>query len=200
MGIERNTKLVPTWRRSPASVKPPTGIEDFINRSNAYFEECADTDTRPTVTGYAVAVGLPGPTSLIRLGQRMPQLRYAISQCLTIISLAYEEMIGSGNAAGPLFMLKNIPDFDPDEQVGSPPALFFNERKEIALSVDVVGAMRVDKEFDNEDPLDTYIRIIKQKGEVIKQEEEENITKVFTQKVIPARKALTIISEGWDSE
>lgn len=199
MDIEHNTKIVPAWRRKPASVKPPTGIEDFINRSNAYFEDCADTDTRPTVTGYSVAVGLPGPTSLIRLGQRIPQLRYTISQCLMVISLGYEEMIGSGNAAGPLFMLKNIPDFDPDEQVGSPPALFFNERKEIALTVDVAGAARADEEFDNEDPLDTYVRLIKQNGMPIKQD-EENITKVFTQKVIPARKALTIISEGWDSE
>ena len=199
MDIEHNTKIVPAWRRKPASVKPPTGIEDFINRSNAYFEDCADTDTRPTVTGYSVAVGLPGPTSLIRLGQRIPQLRYTISQCLMVISLGYEEMIGSGNAAGPLFMLKNIPDFDPDEQVGSPPALFFNERKEIALTVDVAGAARADEEFDNEDPLDTYVRLIKQNGVPIKQD-EENITKVFTQKVIPARKALTIISEGWDDE
>lgn len=199
MDIERNTKLVPTWRRNPASVKPPTGVEDFINRSNAYFESCADTDTRPTVTGYAVAVGLPGPTSLIRLGQRIPQLRYTISQCLMVISLGYEEMIGAGNAAGPLFMLKNIPDFDPDEQIGSPPALFFNERKEIALTVDVAGAARADEEFDDEDPLDTYVRLIKQNGVPIKQDEENN-TKVFTQKVIPARKVLTIISEGWDDE
>lgn len=198
MGIERTTRLVPDWKRRPASVKPPSGINDFIERSNAYFEHCADTDTRPTVTGYAIAVGLPGPTSLMRLGQRIPELRYSISQCLTVIAQAYEEMIGQVNAAGLIFMLKNIPDFDPDEEIGTPPVQFFNDRKEIFLNMNVAGAARSDKEFEDEDPLETYVRLIQQRGATLKQEPQP--TKVFTTNTVPTRKVLTILNEDWDNE
>jgi hypothetical protein len=151
------------WRRSPATPSQPNGVQDFIERSNRYFEGCHDNEIRPTLTGYALAVGLPGPTSLIRLGQRMPELRYTISRCMTAIATAYEEMIGFGNATGPLFMLKNIPDFDPDEPIGSPPVQFFNEKKEIILNANIAGVARTDSEYDEEDPVDTYARLIRQR-------------------------------------
>lgn len=197
MSKELSTKIVPSWKRSPATVTPPAGIQDFITRSNEYFEECVNTDTRPTITGYALAVGLPGPTSLIRLGQRIPDLRYVISRCMMTVASGYEEMIGFGNSAGPMFMLKNIPDFDPDEPVGAPPVQYFNDRKEILLQSNVVGAARDGSEHDNEDPLETYIRLIQRRGEV-----REVITKSeesFGKKSQP-RRVLTIISEGWDNE
>lgn len=192
---ELSTKTIPAWRRAPATVSPPAGIEDFKSRSNEYFTECAETDTRPTLTGYALAVGLPGPTSLIRLGQRIPELRYTISRCITAVAAGYEDMVGFGNAAGPLFMLKNIPDFDPDEMVGSPPVQFFNDKKEITLHASVTGAARSDSEYDNEDPLDTYIRLI-QRRDVI----HEKPIKSEDKGIQSRRKILTIISEGWDDE
>jgi hypothetical protein len=192
-------KLVPQWRRNPATVNPPAGVEDFIARSNQYFEECANTDTRPTITGYALAVGLPGPTSLLRLGQRIPQLRYVISRCMIAISVGYEELIGFGNATGPMFMLKNIPDFDPDEPLGAPPVQFFNDRKEILLQSNVHGAARADKEFEGEDPIETYVRLLQRRGYV--PGDEQPSTTVFKNPT-PAqpRRALTIITEGWEDE
>lgn len=193
--MDISTKTVPDWARSPATVNPPKGIEDFIARSNAYFSECAETDERPTVTGYALAVGLPGPTSLIRLGQRLPELRYPISRCLAAIAKGYEDMIGFGNAAGPLFMLKNIPDFDPDEPIGAPAVQFFNDRKEILLQSNVVGAARSDSEHDKEDPLETYLRLIRQQGGV-DTKTEITITGTSTTQ----RRSLTIITEGWDDD
>lgn len=192
---ELSTKTVPSWRRSPATVAPPAGVQDFIALSNKYFEECADTDTRPTLTGYALAVGLPGPTSLIRLGQRVPELRYTISRCMTAVAAGYEDMIGFGNAAGPMFMLKNIPDFDPDEVVGSPPIQFFNDKKEITLHSSVTGAARSDSQYDNEDPLDTYIRLI-QRREVI----PEKLSAPGENKPASSRRILTIISENWEND
>ena len=193
--MDISTKTVPGWERAPATVNPPKGIEDFIERSNAYFTECVETDTRPTVTGYALAVGLPGPTSLIRLGQRLPELRYPISRCLAAIAKGYEDMIGSGNAAGPLFMLKNIPDFDPDEPIGAPAVQFFNDRKEILLQSNVVGAARSDSEHDKEDPLSTYLRLIRQQGST---DTKTQIT--ITNTPSNQRRSLTIITEGWDDD
>lgn len=193
---EMDKNEMPEWLRSPATVNPPTGVEDFILRSNKYFEECIDSDMRPTLTGYALSVGLPGPTSLIRLGQRVSALRYIISRCLMAIASGYENMIGYGNAAGPIFMLKNIPDFDPDERDGAPPVQFFNERKEILLQSPVSGAARKDAEFDDENPLETYIRLIKQDEAY---EENSNISVIKLKRNEP-RRTLTIISEGWDDE
>lgn len=199
MGIEKelDTKFVPSWRRNPATVNPPKGIEDFIARANQYFEECAELDDRPTLTGFALAVGLPGPTSLIRLGQRIPELRYALSRCMMTIAAGYEDMMGFGNASGPLFMLKNIPDFDPDEPIGAPPVQFFNDRKEILLQSVVSGVARSDSQYDKEDPLDTYIRLIRQRGTTT--EPESTVIRTVN-KVSPPRRSLTIITEGWDDE
>lgn len=192
------SKKVPEWRRNPATVLPPEGIKDFINRSNSYFESCADTGTRPTITDYALAVGLPGPTSLVRLAQRVPALRYVISRCLTAIAAGYEELIGFGNPAGVMFMLKNIPDFDPDEENGAPPVQFFNDRKEILLQATISGINKKDRS-DSEDPLDTYIRLIRDKGAFFVENEEQKSAVI---KEVPGRnhKALTILTEGWEDE
>lgn len=197
--MNENTAVVPKWLRTPATASPPDGIEGFIKCSNEYFEECADIDMRPTLTGYALAVGLPGPTSLLRLGQRVPELRYAISRCMMAVAHGYEEMIGSGNAAGPMFMLKNIPDYDPDEPVGAPSVQFFNDRKEILLQSNVVGAARSDSEYDNEDPLDTYLRLIKLRGQSCDASERSERASGNPSR-LTQRRALTIITEGWDDE
>lgn len=194
--MDISTKIVPAWVREPATVNPPKGLEDFVERSNAYFIECAETDTRPTITGYTLAVGLPGPTSLIRLGQRLPELRYPISRCLAAIAMGYEDLIGCGGSpTGPIFMLKNIPDFDPDEPIGAPAVQFFNDRKEVLLQSNVVGAARSDSEFDKEDPLETYLRLIRQQGGI------DTKTEITITGTGPTqRRSLTIITEGWDDD
>jgi hypothetical protein len=149
----------PDWWTAPASVKPLESIEAFPARADAYFRDCNQREERATLTGFCVAIGLPGPTSLLRLGQRVPELRATISRCCTRIAAGYENMIGSGQSAGPLFMLKNIPDYDPEDPEGSPAVLFFEDRKEIVFT-DVVGAAGQDNEF-NGDALGTYLSIIK---------------------------------------
>ena len=196
MRAEPHVVTVPEWRRRPAILNPPTGVKDFVKRSNEYFESCADNQIRPTLTGYALAVGMPGPTSLLRLGQRLPELRYALSRCMMAVAVEYEEMIGNVNAAGPMFMLKNIPDFDPDDPVGAPAVQFFNDRKEILLTNDVHGVARSDKQHDNEDPLETYMRLIRQRGYLPGEESESVVIKGAK----PSRRALTIITEGWEDE
>lgn len=158
-----NVPAPPDWLRAPATVVPIKSPDDFVSRANAYFAKCLDEEIRPTLTGFALAVGLPGPTSLIRLGQRVPELRHAISRCMTAVAHSYESMIGHGNAAGPMFMLKNIPDFDPEEPVGSPGVQFFNERKEVLLTAEVYGAATDIDEYANADPLEAYLSVIKRR-------------------------------------
>ena len=92
-------------------------------------------------------------------------------------------------------MLKNIPDFDPDEPIGAPAVQFFNDRKEVLLQSNVVGAARSDSEFDKEDPLETYLRLIRQHGGI---DTTTQITVTNTDS--KQRRSLTIITEGWDDE
>lgn len=180
----------PNWLRSPATIVPIESQADFVERANAYFADCLDTETRPTITGFALAVGLPGPTSLIRLGQRIPELRHSISRCMTAVAHGYEAMIGHGNAAGPMFMLKNIPDFDPDEPVGSPGVQFFNERKEVLLTAEVYGAATDADEYAEADPLDAYLSIIRRTPLAAR------ASKPVLDSAAPRRRqALTIISD-----
>ena len=208
MAVESNqllhTRHAPAWLRNPATVAMPKGVEEFVEKANAYFEECLNTETRPTITGFALAVGLPGPTSLIRLGQRIPELRYIISRCMTAVAYGYEEMIGSVNAAGPLFLLKNIPDFDPDEPSGAPPIQFFNDRKEVLLTMDVAGAAG-DGEDATGDPVEVYVNYLRRQGKLRTEVSDEETTSVFTgavpskaaKRYVPTqmRRALQIISD-----
>jgi len=168
--------ITPKWLCNPASIEPIESISKFKDKANSYFSECIDIEIRSTITGFCLAVGLPGPTSLIRLGQRVPELRHTISCCMTAISHGYEQMIGTGNAAGPLFMLKNIPDFDPEEPIGSPGVQFFNDKKEILLHTDVIGAVSTGEDYDSDvDPLDIYLSIIQKQNSTIKRSVGEDV-------------------------
>lgn len=205
MALTPQTKHVPDWKRNPATVSPPRNMNEFIARSNEYFEGCAESDERPTITGYALAVGLPGPTSLIRLGQRIPELRYVISRCMTAIANEYEGLIGYGNSAGPLFMLKNIPDFDPDEPSGAPPIQFFDDRKEVLLKMEVIGAAYSDEPgSENEDPIKAYMRLVRREGFI--PSDGEHVTTVLgkprkaPKPLRQTRRALTILTEGFECE
>lgn len=149
----------PEWWSAPASITPLESIEAFPTRADAYFRDCDQREERATLTGFCVAIGLPGPTSLLRLGQRVPELRAVISRCCTRIAAGYEAMIGTGQSAGPIFMLKNIPDYDPEDPEGAPAVLFFEDRKEIVFR-DVVGAAGQEEDF-KDDALGTYLSIIK---------------------------------------
>jgi hypothetical protein len=113
------------------------------------------------------------------------------------VSVGYEEMIGNGNSTGAMFMLKNIPDFDPDEPVGSPPVQFFNDRREILLQSNVHGVAST--EVEGEDPIETYIRVLQKRGYIAGEESSTTVFKNPTPKS-PQRRALTIITEGWEDE
>lgn len=188
----------PEWLRSPATVTPINSIEDFSTRANIYFGECIDTDIRPTITGLALATGLPGPTSLIRLGQRIPALRHVISRCMTAVAHQYEQLISLGGvSAGAQFMLKNIPDFDPEDPEGAPGVQFFNDRKEILLQAEVFGAAVGGEEYDSDvDPVEVYMSVIKKPGGVGKM--SAIASKAGTTTATPQQRLFNIIENKTD--
>jgi hypothetical protein len=185
----------PEWLRNPATIQPIVNFADFTDRANLYFEECHEQIIRPTITGLALATGLPGPTSLIRLGQRVPELRAVISRCMTAVAHGYEQLIGLGGAsAGAQFMLKNIPDFDPEDPVGEPGVQFFNDRKEILLQADVYGAATMGEDYDaNIDPVEVYMSVIRKPGGIGKISSVESEP---GKKLSPQQRLFSIIEPG----
>ena len=160
-----------------------------------YFEEWHEQLLRPTITGLALATGLPGPTSLIRLGQRVPELRAVISRCMTAVAHGYEQLIGLGGAsAGAQFMLKNIPDFDPEDPVGEPGVQFFNDRKEVLLQADVHGAATSGEDYDGDvDPVEIYMSVIRKPGGIGKISSVKNDSTVD---MSPQQRLFSIIEPG----
>jgi hypothetical protein len=190
---------VPDWLRNPATIQPIVNWSDFTDRANLYFNDCADDEVRPTITGLALATGLPGPTSLIRLGQRVPELRAVISRCMTAVAYGYEQLIGLGGAsAGAQFMLKNIPDFDPEDPIGEPGVQFFNDRKEILLQADVHGAATAGVDYDSDiDPVEVYMSVIKKPGGVGKM---TSVKVDSTADLSPQQRLFSIIEAGSSDE
>jgi hypothetical protein len=190
---------VPDWLRNPATIQPIVNWSDFTDRANLYFNDCADDEVRPTITGLALATGLPGPTSLIRLGQRVPELRAVISRCMTAVAYGYEQLIGLGGAsAGAQFMLKNIPDFDPEDPIGEPGVQFFNDRKEILLQADVHGAATAGADYDSDiDPVEVYMSVIKKPGGVGKM---TSVKVDSTADLSPQQRLFSIIEAGKSDE
>ena len=186
LGDSNENAVTPEWLKSPASIVPIESIDDFTYRADAFFAQCTKDEIRPTITGLCLAVGLPGPTSLIRLGQRIPELRYPISCCMTAIAYGYERLIGAGSSTGAMFMLKNIPDFDPEESAGSPGVQFFNDRKEILLQTVVEGAVtKGDSYANDEDPLEVYLSIVQNATTVIGDKKDKS-GDVFKKDKVPA--------------
>jgi len=191
---EVTVEEAPKWMRNPATIEPIQSFDDFGKRANKYFEDCLDTDRRPTITGLALATGLPGPTSLIRLGQRVPALRHVISRCMTAVAHHYEQIIAIGGASGGAqFMLKNIPDFDPEDPEGEPGVQFFNDRKEVLLQAEVHGAAVTGEDYaDDVDPVEVYMSIVKKPGGV------SNMLSLAKKSNSPRTRLFSIINQDED--
>ncbi len=185
----------PKWLRNPATIIPIVNWSDFTDRANLYFEECLEQTIRPTITGLSLATGLPGPTSLIRLGQRVPELRHVISRCMTAVAHGYEQLIGLGGAsAGAQFMLKNIPDFDPEDPVGEPGVQFFNDQKTILLQADVYGAATMGEDYDGDiDPVEVYMSVIRKPGGIGK---ISSVQSDSGKNMSPQQRLFSIIEKG----
>lgn len=165
------------WLRNPVRRAERYDEDELIRRANAYFAACVDNDEQPRLTGLTLALNLPGPASLTRLAMRNPEWRHIVSQCMTAVAHGYECMIQAGvNPAGAVFMLKQIPEFDPEEPVGTKPIQYFTEKREILLDARVHGAVELHNAGADLTPREAYLRVIH--GEASDAELEESDVRV----------------------
>lgn len=143
-----------------------------IREINRYFEWCATHKRQPRLTGLALAAGYAGVAAMRRDAQRIPELRYAIGRAFTAVAAAYEEHIEPGvNCSAALFIMKNVPDFDPADASYSPPSYSFKERGEIEVKVH--GVHSAEDEGKDLSPREAYLQLIKNR--VIETEPVETI-------------------------
>jgi len=148
------------WLVRPADAVPLADVEAIREAANEYFEFCAANGIKPRLMGLSLALGVEGPVSLQRMAMRRPELRYIISRCLSAVAYGYEEELESGAAAGPIFMLKHLPEFDTQEPIGSRPIQYFSERKEIQVNAKVAGVRTIDHEGSELTPEQAYFQLI----------------------------------------
>ena len=164
------------WIAEPIRRAERYDEDELIRRANIYFRHCADNGEQPRLTGLALALNLPGPAAITRLAMRNPEWRHVISQCMTAVAFGYESMIQAGvNPSGAIFMLKQIPEFDPEEPAGSKPLQYFTDKREVLLEARVYGAVELNTEGGKLTPREAYLKIIH--GEVSEAElvQEETI-------------------------
>lgn len=167
--VPPNTVTVDTWRRRPCDVVEFKSDEERLEAINAYFDKCAAENRRPLLTGVAMVAGYSGVTEMRRAAMRDTSIRWALSRVYTAIASYYEEMVGTVAGSGPLFMLKNMPDYDDLDKEGAPAERPFQER--IVVEEHVTGVRSVDTEGADLTPRLAYLKLIQ--GAVVDLEEEE---------------------------
>lgn len=170
--VPPNTVTVDAWRRRPCDVVEFKSDEERLEAINAYFDKCAAENRRPLLTGVAMVAGYSGVTEMRRAAMRDTSIRWALSRVYTAIASYYEEMVGTVAGSGPLFMLKNMPDYDDLDKEGAPAERPFQER--IVVEEHVAGVRSVDTEGADLTPRLAYLKLIQ--GAVVDLEEEEEAT------------------------
>lgn len=161
IGEPQEVQTIWPWLLRPADPVKASDLTDIQNLANNYFTRCFETQQKPTLTGLALCLGVGGPTALQRLAQRRPELRWMVSRCLTAVAHSYETMIAEGsNPSGPIFMLKHLPEFDPDDPAGAKPVQYWNEKRELLINARVHGAKDPQEESSGLSPKEVYLRII----------------------------------------
>lgn len=161
--------VVEHWRLRPCDPAPVQTDTDRLELINKYFTECAEQGKRPLVTGAALAAGYSGVTEMRRAAIRNPTMRHALSRAFTAIASYYEEMIGVVSGTGPMFMLKNMPDFDDLSPVNSPAQQAFQER--LVVEEHIHGVERPENAGSDLPPRMAYLKLIK--GEIVSDTVEE---------------------------
>ena len=151
----------PICLREPATAIHLKTVEEYTEAANAYFRHCYDNDVHPRLASFALAIGLPGVSSVHRLGRRRPDLREIISRCITTIASWYEEELSTSVSKGAIFALKHLHDFDLEEEAGAPALPFWQEKKEIVLENRIVGVQVLEEKGKEYSPQEAYMRIVR---------------------------------------
>jgi hypothetical protein len=153
------------WLVNPATPFRLESIGELSAAANNYFQACAEQGLHPRVTGLALALGLPGPSSLTRLARRRPELKHLLSRCMTAVAYHYEDQINGGSSASAaVFMLKNIPDFDTQDKSSAGEIKYFRDRHEVMVNHNIPGVVDEEATRGAElSPAEAYMTLIRGK-------------------------------------
>ena len=152
--------------RNPATVVRLETIDDYKRAINEYFEWCFDRDVQPRIASLALALGLPGISSIHRLARRNPELREIISRAVTAISAWYEEGLSTSASKGAIFALTHLGDFDLEEDPHAPEVHFWNEKpKNLIVENRIVGIKSLEDQGSQYSPQEAYMKLVQ--GETI---------------------------------
>lgn len=154
---------VPDWMVQPATPVSPLTDKEIIERANAYFKRCYEQEEIPRLTEFALALGLPGVSSIYRLGRRRADLAWSLSRCITVIASHFERMLHEGGSytKGAIFMLKHLRDFDPTDGPGAPEMVFWRDTQHVEVDSHISGVERAEdkgKELTAEEAYMTLIQ------------------------------------------
>ena len=147
------------WLRNPVNGSPPLNVEQLSDRATDYFMRCADCKVMPSLTGLTLALGLSSVTSIHGLGIRKPEMRWALSRCLTAISYYYEMgmALGEIKSAVSTFMLKHLNTFDADDPEGTPATVFWSDKQVVDIQINA----NVNHKVEKISPEEAYARLVK---------------------------------------
>lgn len=91
----------------PPMFEKPDDMQALVDK---YFEE----EDRPTISGLALYLGFADRYSLYEY-EKKPEFTYTIKRIRARITAQYERAVFGNNAAGPIFMLKNLGYSDKQE-------------------------------------------------------------------------------------
>lgn len=152
---------LPEFLRQPATIQRLESKSEFIEAANEYFAYCEQAKLAPQLTDLALAFGLPGVSSLHRLGRRRPDLTEVLSRCITAIASGYEKLLASSASRGAIFALKHLPDFDLEEPVGSPEVAFWTDKQQLEVTSRIAGVKEADEEGSDLSPEEAYVKIMR---------------------------------------
>lgn len=98
----------PVGRRKVWDGNNPEHVQRFIDKSNAYFDECDLADKPYTVTGLCLFLGMSDKNRLYEMCKRDDELAELGKQVRTIVEQQCEERLCGKFNPGDLFKLKNM--------------------------------------------------------------------------------------------
>lgn len=101
----------------PRKYKSP---EDFDAAVDAYIAKCREEDEPVTWTGMALALGFSSRQSIDEY-QNYDGFSDSVKRAKSLVEHSYEKRLFGGNAAGPIFALKNMGWSDKQELEHSGP-------------------------------------------------------------------------------
>jgi hypothetical protein len=89
----------------PRKIESPERMHELID---SYIDSCAEEGSPVLLTGMILHMGLACRASLDEYQTYSDEFSYAVKRAKLIVQIAYEMQLSGGQAAGPIFALKNM--------------------------------------------------------------------------------------------